>query len=88
MDLKEHELEWLANHLGHDISVHREYYRLPENTLQTAKVGKLLMAIENGISKFQGKKLDDIADVSDIEEEDDDDLDEEKIGILKNQNLH
>lgn len=72
MDLKENELEWLATHMGHDLRVHREYYRLPENTLQTAKVGKLLMAIEGGVTRFKGKSLDQIDTVSDIEEDSDD----------------
>ena len=33
LDLQENELDWLARHLGHDISVHREYYRLHESTI-------------------------------------------------------
>lgn len=69
MDLKENELEWLSTHMGHNLNVHREYYRLPENTLQTAKVGKLLLAIESGIQKYKGKSLDDITELSDIEED-------------------
>lgn len=54
--------------MGHTLSVHREYYRLPENTLQTAKVGKFLLAIESGnAGKYQGKRLEDITELSDIE---------------------
>ena len=60
LNLKENELELLANHMGHDISIHREYYRLPESTLNLAKVGKILLAMEHGIGKFSGKKLDEI----------------------------
>ena len=60
LNLSENELELLANHLGHDIKIHREYYRLPESTLNLAKVGKLLMALESGVSQFTGKKLDEI----------------------------
>ena len=26
LDLRENELDWLARHLGHEITVHREYY--------------------------------------------------------------
>lgn len=69
MDLKENELEWLCSHMGHNINVHREYYRLPKNTLEVAKIGKLLMAIEQGSKKYKGKSLDDI-DLSDLEDED------------------
>jgi hypothetical protein len=68
MDLKEQELDWLCTHLGHTINVHREYYRLPQNTLEVAKIGKLLMAVEGGIRRYQGKSLDEIT-LSDIEDE-------------------
>lgn len=46
--LKNHELDILANFLGHDIRVHREYYRLPDDTLQMTKVARLLLAMEKG----------------------------------------
>ena len=59
--LDKEELEWLADHLGHSIEVHRDFYRLQESTLEMSKVSKLLMAIESGsIHKFAGKKLSDI----------------------------
>lgn len=55
------EMDQLANFLGHDIRVHREYYRLPEKTLQLAKVSKLLMALEQGrVAEFSGKTLDEV----------------------------
>lgn len=61
LNLKENEMDQLATFLGHDIRVHREFCRLPESTLQLAKVSKLLMAMEKGqLSKLQGKGLDDI----------------------------
>lgn len=61
LNLKENEMDQLATFLGHDIRVHREFYRLPESTLQLAKVSKLLMAMEKGkLSDLQGKRLDDI----------------------------
>ena len=45
-NLKDNELDIVANFLGHDIRTHREYYRLPTSTIQVAKVTKLLMAME------------------------------------------
>lgn len=61
LNLKENEMDDLANFLGHDIRVHREYYRLPEGTLQLAKISKVLMALERGqLCKFKGKSLDEI----------------------------
>ncbi|XP_070549166.1 uncharacterized protein [Ptychodera flava] len=64
VNLKENEMDILASFLGHDIRVHREYYRLPQDTMQVAKVSKLLLAVENGLLKA-GTSLDDI----DLEEE-------------------
>ena len=33
LNMTETEMDQLANFLGHDLVVHREYYRLPEGTL-------------------------------------------------------
>lgn len=61
INLEEKELEMLAGYLGHDISVHREFYRLPEDTLQIAKCGKLLMLMDQGnFAENSGKRLDEI----------------------------
>ncbi|XP_048829702.1 uncharacterized protein LOC125706891 isoform X7 [Brienomyrus brachyistius] len=61
LNMSNTEMDQLANFLGHDIRVHREFYRLPEKTLQLAKVSKVLMALEKGrIADFQGKNLDQI----------------------------
>ena len=59
--LKEGELEWLSNHLGHDIQVHKDFYRLHDSTIEIAKVSKLLIAADQGqISTLQGKSLSEI----------------------------
>ena len=61
IDLNSSELDWLARHMGHDIAVHREYYRLHESTLDLAKGSILLLAVDEGhASKWQGKKLSEI----------------------------
>lgn len=61
LNLKDNEMDNLADFLGHDIRVHREYYRLPEGTLQLAKISKVLMAMERGqLSDFKGRNLDEI----------------------------
>ena len=60
-DLSENDLRWLADHLGHDLSVHREYYRLKESTVELSKVSRLLLAIDEGnAAKFSGRKLSEI----------------------------
>ena len=61
LNLQDNELDIVAGFMGHDIRVHREYYRLPEDTLQLVKVSKLLLSTEKGsLQQFQGKCLDDI----------------------------
>jgi integrase len=61
LNLNENELDILAQFMGHDIRVHREYYRLPEATLQVAKVSKLLLMMEEGGPKLKtGQSIDDV----------------------------
>lgn len=60
-NLQERELDWIARHLGHDIRVHRDFYRLHESAVELTKVSRLLMAIDSGeVSTFKGKSLDQI----------------------------
>ena len=62
LGLRNNEIDLLAGFMGHDISVHRNFYRLPENTLQMAKVSKILLLMEKGrINEFAGRSLDDIS---------------------------
>ncbi|KAJ8049630.1 hypothetical protein HOLleu_02461 [Holothuria leucospilota] len=61
LNLKENEMDIVASYLGHDIRVHRQYYRLPMEILQVAKVSKLLIAMEKGGDGLaKGQNLDDI----------------------------
>ncbi len=56
VDMTETEMGWLARHLGHDIHVHKDFYRLPDTTLELAVVGNLLMAVDEGRTHlFKGK---------------------------------
>ncbi len=61
LNLKDNELDQVADFLGHDIRVHRDHYRLPEATIQLAKISKLLLVMEKGcLGSIKGKTLDDI----------------------------
>lgn len=61
LNMTDTEMDQLANFLGHDIRIHRKFYRLPEKTLQLAKISKVLMALEQGrLAEFHGKNLDEI----------------------------
>lgn len=73
-NLKNHELDQVADFRGHDIRVHGQYYRLPEATTQLAKISKLLLAMEKGnLANLQGKTLEklDVTDCESGESEDD-----------------
>ena len=49
MNLTENEMDQIASHLGHDLTVHKKYYRLPESTVELSKIAKLLMSTEDGL---------------------------------------
>ena len=48
LNLTNNELDIVAQYMGHDVNIHREYYRLPTSTLQVAKVSKILMSLDRG----------------------------------------
>ena len=48
LDLEDKELDWLTQHMAHDIRVHHEYYRLHESTIELAKASKILAAVDKG----------------------------------------
>lgn len=51
--------------IGHDISLHRYFYRLSEPTIQSAKISKVLLALEKGkLHDLRGKDLDNIGSMS------------------------
>ncbi|XP_039523259.1 putative nuclease HARBI1, partial [Pimephales promelas] len=55
------DLHYASDFLGHDISVHRNFNRLPVPTIPLAKISKLLLSMEKGnLSSMQGKSLDEI----------------------------
>lgn len=62
LNLRDNELDILAKFMGHDVRVHREFYRLPDASLQLAKVSKLLIAMEKGGKGLKaGQTLEDIS---------------------------
>ncbi|PIK62519.1 hypothetical protein BSL78_00525 [Apostichopus japonicus] len=78
MNLKDNELDIIARFMGHDIGTHREYYRLPDQTLQVAKVSKVLFNIENGnLQNVVGKSLDEIQIQPDEEVPRDEDVEDD-----------
>lgn len=99
LSLKKNELEQLANHMGHDVTTHREYYRLPSETILLAKMSKLLSLTEGRLHECKGKSLQEIsiaedelvtggasADESDTPEETDFTEDTDTIEVLSKGN--
>uniref|UniRef100_A0A6P7GWY7 Uncharacterized protein LOC114347491 n=1 Tax=Diabrotica virgifera virgifera TaxID=50390 RepID=A0A6P7GWY7_DIAVI len=61
MTMDDNELEQVATFMGHTKKTHTEFYRLPQDIYQTAKVAKVLMILERGKGKeLKGKSLDEI----------------------------
>lgn len=57
-NMTENECEWLARHLGHDITLHRECYRLHESAGELTKVSRILMTVYKGdVHKYAGKPI-------------------------------
>ncbi|XP_029934175.1 uncharacterized protein LOC115378143 [Myripristis murdjan] len=69
LSLQTHELDQLTNFMGHDIEVHTEFNRLPEETLQMAKMSRLPVALQSGVGKFKGNTLEEITPNINSEEE-------------------
>ena len=61
LNLSNHDMETVAEFMGHDLDVHRTFYRLPQETVQVIKMGKLLSAFDNGsVGQYKGMTLDQI----------------------------
>ena len=59
--MPENELGELARHMGHELLVHRQYYRLQEDVTELAKISKLLLLADRGKAhKFSKGNMDDI----------------------------
>ena len=55
-DLDETNLRWLANDMGDNLVVHREFYRLHDSTVELTKVARLVCAIDEGNAIFFTRK--------------------------------
>ncbi|KAB0805127.1 hypothetical protein PPYR_02097 [Photinus pyralis] len=61
LNMDSDEVEQIAKFMGHTQKTHAEFYRLPQDIYQTAKVAKILLLLEKGRGKeFKGKRLEDI----------------------------
>ncbi|CAH2020669.1 unnamed protein product [Acanthoscelides obtectus] len=60
LNLSKEESEQFAHFMGHTEKTHNEFYKLPQDVYQTAKISKLLMLMEKGVDKYKGKSLNEI----------------------------
>lgn len=59
--MKENDVQEVARHMGHELAVHRKFYRLQDDVIELAKISKLLLAVESGQAHhFKGMSLDDL----------------------------
>ncbi|XP_074035340.1 uncharacterized protein isoform X2 [Leptinotarsa decemlineata] len=58
LQFSDSDLEQLSKFMGHTLQTHCNFYRLSDNTYQTAKLSKLLLlASEGGLEKYKGLDL-------------------------------
>ncbi|CAG9814234.1 unnamed protein product [Phaedon cochleariae] len=61
INLNETEKEQVASFMGHTKKTHEEFYRLPQDVFQTAKIAKLLLMMDKGEgANFKGRTLEEI----------------------------
>ncbi len=61
LSMTQHELKLMSEHMGHDVEVNMDIYRLQTSTLEKTKVARLLMAVDNGVAhKYRGQELSEI----------------------------
>lgn len=54
-------MKWVAEHLGHNLEVHAKYYRQPIESVEVAKVAKLMYLVDTKkMRHLKGKDLDTI----------------------------
>ncbi|CAH0560630.1 unnamed protein product [Brassicogethes aeneus] len=80
LNLNKEESEQFSTFMGHTEKTHNEFYKLPQDVYQTAKISKLLLLMEKSgntsIQQFKGKSLADI-DINPDEEFAEEDAEED-----------
>ncbi|XP_033725242.1 uncharacterized protein LOC117315207 [Pecten maximus] len=61
LNTSEAERQWVLDHLGHTMDVHKIHYRMTSDVLERVDVAKILLIRDMGlVGQYRGKKLDDI----------------------------
>ena len=57
--LPKYQLEWVTQHLGHNLAVHKRHYRQQSDSVELAKLSKLMYIIDNNkVHNVVGEDLD------------------------------
>ncbi len=59
MDLNENQMQWVTNHLGHNMEVHKIHYRLTKTFIEWGQIAKLLLIQDGGVAAAN-RSLEDI----------------------------
>lgn len=61
MNTTEAERQWVLDHMGHTMNVHKVHYRQTSDVLERVDVAKVLLIQDLGlVGKYQGKRIQDI----------------------------
>jgi hypothetical protein len=54
-------MQWVTNHMGHTLDVHKIHYRMTAEVLQLTQIAKVLLIQDQGkVGQFANKRLEDI----------------------------
>lgn len=60
-DISPQQQQWLTNHLGHTLDIHKIHYRQTTGIIERVDISKLMLLTEYGLTgKYAGKTLTDI----------------------------
>lgn len=61
LDLDEHQMNWVTNHLGHTLDVHKIHYRMTSDAIERTQIAKILLLQDTAqVDRFFNKRLEDI----------------------------
>jgi hypothetical protein len=61
--LPKYQMEWVAQHLSHDLTTHKKHYRQQSDSVELAKISKLMYLVDNNkIHSVVGKDLDTVGE--------------------------
>jgi hypothetical protein len=64
MELPNHQKQWVADHLGHDMRTHSHYYRMPIDSIECTKITKLMYLMDHcKMTDVRGLNLDQVETV-------------------------